>query len=163
MERIVTVASFDDVATISQIIRKSFAGVAERFSLTAGNAPTHPSNCQDKWISAALDKGIKYYLATLNNFTCGCVAMESSDAGVYYMERLAVLPEFRRKGLGQRLVAHVIAEVRALGANRLEIGIIKKHIELKHWYLKQGFVKKNSARFEQLPFEVLFMYLDLNQ
>ena len=65
--------------------------------------------------------------------------------------------------MGQKLLEHVIAEVEALGANRLEIGIIKKHIELKHGYLKHGFVEKNSARFEQLPFEVLFMYRDLNQ
>ena len=155
-------ASYADVSMLAAIIRESFAKKADQFLLTLENAPTHPSNCQDGWITTALNKGIKYYLASLDGTVCGCVAVEQASPEVCYMERLAVLPAFRRKGLGRELVEHVTAEVVAMGANKLEIGIIKRDNELRRWYLNLGFNEKNSAEFEQLPFEVLFMVLELN-
>ena len=123
--------------------------------------PTHPSNCTTAWIEAALEKGVSYYIAEEGGKACGCVAMERANPEVCYLERLSVLPGFRRNGFGTALVDHVLAEARALGARHIEIGIIAEHRELRDWYLRLGFRVNRTARFEHLPFAVMFMFIAL--
>lgn len=154
-------ASIEDASTIAKLIRTSFADKAVQFNLTPENAPTHPSNCQTEWIESTFKKDIAFYLFAENHVPTGCVALEQANPEVCYLERLGVIPEHRRKGLGRELVAHVIAQSRKLGAKQIEIGIIKQDLELKNWYLKLGFKEKNTAQFKHLPFDVLFMYFEL--
>jgi N-acetylglutamate synthase-like GNAT family acetyltransferase len=150
-------ATRDDVPLLAEVIRVAFRDVADRFALTAETCPTHPSNCATAWIEKALDKGVRYYIGEEGGKAWGCVALERADPEVCYLERLAVLPEFRRKGLGKALVDHVLAEARALGARRVEIAIIAEQRELGAWYQRLGFLPTKSARFDHLPFQVSFM------
>jgi len=150
-------ATREEAPRLAEIIRAAFGDVAERFGLTAENAPTHPSLCTAPWIERALDKGVTYYIAEDGARAWGCVALEQANPDVCYLERLAVLPELRGKGLGKTLVDHVLVEARALGARRVEIGIIAAHRELRDWYLRLGFRAIKTVRFEHLPFAVMFM------
>jgi N-acetylglutamate synthase-like GNAT family acetyltransferase len=93
--------------------------------------------------------------------TCGCVALEKASDEVFYLERLAVLPEHRRKGFGTVLVNHVFDKAKEIGARRVEIGIISKDMELKSWYKRFGFISKGMRKFDHLPFVVEFMYKEL--
>lgn len=154
-------ATREDVSLLTTIIRKSFRDVAERFNLTPENCPTHPSNCTAEWINSALDKGIKYYILENNDEPCGCVALELARPEVCYLERLAVLPEYRRKGFGKALVRHALEEALKSKVRCVEIGIIAEHTELEEWYEKLGFLVKEKARFNHLPFNVTFMYIKL--
>jgi ribosomal protein S18 acetylase RimI-like enzyme len=85
------------------------------------------------------------------------VALEQAQPTVFYLERLSVLPPFRRNGFGEAMVNHVLNEVKRLGAHRVEIGIISDQTELKEWYKKFGFSIKSEKRFDHLPFKVTFM------
>jgi N-acetylglutamate synthase-like GNAT family acetyltransferase len=151
----------DDIELLTTLIRTSFRDIAERFNLTPENCPTHPSNCTTEWVKSALKKGIKYYILETKNNPCGCVALECARPDVCYLERLSVLPKFRRMGFGKALVNHVINEAKKLGACHIEIGIISDQIELREWYKKIGFSLKNETKFEHLPFKVTFMSKDL--
>jgi len=153
----IRLASREEAPRLAGIIRAAFRDVAERFGLTAETAPTHPSLCTAAWVERALDKGVTYYLGEDGARAWGCIALERGTPDVCYLERLAVLPEFRRKGLGKALVDHVLKEARALGARRVEIGIVAAHRELKDWYLRLGFRAIKTVRFEHLPFAVMFM------
>ncbi len=150
-------ASTEDIDSLERIIRDSFRDVAERFSLTPENCPTHPSFCTEEWVEAALGKGIRFFLAECGNGPCGCVALEVASPEVCYLERLAVLPSYRRRGYGKELVEHVVREAGEGGARSLEIGIIAEQEDLREWYRKLGFIEKGRKHFEHLPFEVLFM------
>ena len=161
MEFLIRDATSDDVTLLTILIRNSFHDIAERFNLTPQNCPTHPSNCKTEWIESALKKGIKYYILEIKNIPCGCVALERAHSDVFYLERLSVLPQFRRNGFGEVLLNHALNEAKKLGAHRVEIGIISDHIELKEWYKKFGFFVKNETQFEHLPFKVTFMSRDL--
>jgi N-acetylglutamate synthase-like GNAT family acetyltransferase len=150
-------ATKKDVTLLAALIRNSFRDVAERFGLTSDNCPTHPSNCTAAWIEKALEKGITYYILEMDGMPCGCAALEHISQKVYYLERLAVLPQFRRQGYGEALVNHLCGEAKKLGARHVEIGTIAEHAELNEWYEKLGFRQKNTAEFEHLPFRVAFL------
>jgi N-acetylglutamate synthase-like GNAT family acetyltransferase len=154
---VITEATEADAVLLASLIRESFAGVAQRFGLTPENSPTHPSNCAPEWIRSAVAKGVSYYVIRNDGGPVGCVALEQAGAGLCYMERLAVLPPFRRRGLGKVLVDHVMTTAREVGARRVELGIISDDVELRRWYEKLGFSVIRTARLEHLAFEVTFM------
>ncbi|MBN1889574.1 MAG: GNAT family N-acetyltransferase [Thermoflexales bacterium] len=150
-------ATANDAELLASLIRVAFRDVAERFTLTPSNCPTHPSNCTVEWIEAGLEKGLRYYVLEEGENACGCVALEQAGPDVCYLERLAVLPRFRHKGYGRALVEHVLEQAGRLGAGRVELGIIAGQDELRAWYEGLGFCVERTAKFKHLPFRVAFM------
>lgn len=146
-----------DSEILVDTIRKSFRNVAQRFGLTQENAPLHPSNCTENWIRADMNRGVTYFVAENENQITGCVACEMANPEICYLERLAVLPGHRQRGLGKALVNHVLSKAKELGATCVSIGIIAEHTELKEWYRKIGFVEEESKKFLHLPFNITFM------
>jgi N-acetylglutamate synthase-like GNAT family acetyltransferase len=157
MDYIIMDATEADAEPLASVIRESFADVAERFGLTPENSPAHPSNCTPEWVRSAFAKGVRYYLMQTPDGPVGCVALERAAPDVCYLERLAVLPPFRRHGLGRALVNHAVDKAQQLGVHRVELGTISAQAELRRWYEKQGFSVTTTAQFEHLPFEVTFM------
>jgi GNAT superfamily N-acetyltransferase len=153
----IRIADEADVGLLARIIRNSHADVARRFKLTPANCPKHPSNCAAEWIEVDLTRGVRYYLADWHGEPAGCVALEHANPEMVYLERLSVLPEKRRNGLGQRLVESVFQETGALSVSMVGIGIISDFTELKEWYKKLGFRAGETKTFEHLPFKVLLM------
>jgi N-acetylglutamate synthase-like GNAT family acetyltransferase len=147
----------DDVRAIAGVIRESFRDVAIRFGLTRESCPSHPSNCRAEWIEDALKKGHRYLALKRDGRLCGCVGIQTRDSGACTMERLAVLPEYRRQGLGTALVEGALEVARGTGAEEVGIGIIADHKELRRWYERLGFQFVQAKRFDHLPFEVAFL------
>jgi ribosomal protein S18 acetylase RimI-like enzyme len=150
-------ATKSDIGILVDIIRKSFREVAERFELTAENCPTSPAFYTKKRIKIDFEKGLRYYTLEQDGKICGCVALEKASPDICYLERLAVLPEQRRKGYGTALVNHVFERVRQTGAEQVEIGIIAEDANRTNWYKRFGFVHKGTKKFDHLPFVVAFM------
>ncbi len=153
----------EDIEILTEIIRKSFRDVAQRFGLTRQNAPSHPSNCPLNWIRYDMERGATYFVLESENSIAGCVACEKANKDICYLERLAVLPEKRNQGFGKALVERVLSNARELGAGAVSIGIIADHAELKNWYQKIGFVEGETRTFINLPFLVTFMSYNLNE
>jgi len=157
----IKVADPANVSLLSCLIRDSFRDVAERFGLTPENCAKHPSNCAEEWIQNDLDRGVTYYVLDLNGTPVGCVALEKANPDFCYLERLAVLPAERQKGLGKALVDYVFLQARDLDVKEISIGIISEQTELKLWYQKIGFVEGETKEFAHLPFLVTFMTYEL--
>jgi GNAT superfamily N-acetyltransferase len=151
----------NDKSILAGLIRDSYRDVAERFNLTLGNCPKHPSNCKDEWIENDLSRGVSFYILEHTGTPAGSVALEKADQDICYLERLAVLPESRRKGFGKALVEHVFARAKQLGAKQINIGIISQQKELKLWYRKIGFAEGITKKFPHLPFLVTFLIYGL--
>ena len=157
-------ATTEDARLLANLIRQSFRDVAERFGLTQENCPTHPSNCTIDWVITEMGKGVLFYVLENWGTPCGCVALEQTKPGVCYLERLAVLPEFRLQGFGKALMQHALEQSRVFGTEHVKIGIIAKHTELKNWYARLGFiVEREAVTFAHLPFKVTFMSLLLHE
>ncbi len=150
-------ADSTDISILSALIRTSFRDVAERFALTPENCPKHPSNCTDGWIEGDIERGVTYYILEHSGVPVGCVALEEAGPDLFYLERLAVLPEEMRRGFGQTLVEHVLTEAKDLGGKQVSIGIISDQAELKRWYQKMDFTEGETKDFEHLPFRVTFL------
>jgi ribosomal protein S18 acetylase RimI-like enzyme len=73
------------------------------------------------------------------------------------MDKLAVLPEYRHKGYGRRLVEFVLDDVKRHKGERVALGIINESTVLKNWYIGNGFAETGTKKFEHLPFTVCFM------
>jgi N-acetylglutamate synthase-like GNAT family acetyltransferase len=110
-----------------------------------------------------MERGVTYFAIENKNHVVGCVALEQANPGVCYLERLAVLPDQRRRGFGKALVNHVLSEAERLGVYRVSVGIIAEQTELKNWYKGLGFVEGESKEFPHLPFLVTFMSYDIKK
>jgi N-acetylglutamate synthase-like GNAT family acetyltransferase len=128
----IRVCTQKDIGILVETIRRSFQDMAKRFNLTKENAPRHPSNCTKDWIQKDMERGVTYFVMENENNVAGCVALERANSEVCYLERLAVLPDQRRRGIGKALVTHVLSEAKSLGAHSVNIGIIAKQTELKN-------------------------------
>lgn len=147
----------DDVATIAMLVSESNKDVAAKFGLNAENCPKHPSFCTDAWIKADLARGERYFVIEDGDTAIGCVAYENPSAGLAYLNRLSVLPNHRNRGVGTRLVQHIIQHARAASIQTISIGVIGEHTELQRWYHKLGFKDGETKRFPHLPFSVKYM------
>jgi N-acetylglutamate synthase-like GNAT family acetyltransferase len=110
-----------------------------------------------------MERGVRYFIIENENIVAGCVALECASFDECYLERLAVLPDQRRRGFGKKLVTHVFSKAKLRGVQRVKIGIIAEHSELKTWYKKIGFVEQESKEFSHLPFRVTFMSYELDK
>ena len=154
-------ANSADISLLSSLVRQSYCDVAERFTLTPANCPKHPSNCTDEWIENDLARGVSYFILEHRNIPAGCAAIEKAEADLCYLERLAVLPHERKRGLGSQLVEHIFRAARERESKKISIGIIAAQTELKQWYRKFGFVEGETKEFNHLPFRVTFMTCEL--
>jgi N-acetylglutamate synthase-like GNAT family acetyltransferase len=157
----IRIASRNDIPLITKLIRTSFRSVAERFDLTEANCPRHPSRCTDEWVCRDFDAGRDYFILE-DEKPVGCVALEAASGGVFYLERLAVLPDKRRCGHGSALVRHIFGEARRRGGAAINIGIIDEQQELKQWYETFGFRLTGSKVFPHLPVTVAFMSYNIS-
>lgn len=162
MATIAREAGEKDAELLAGIISRSFQDVARRFGLTPENCPKHPSNCTPEWIRDDLKRGVKYTIAEQDHIPVGCFALEAPSPELRYLERLAVLPERRRQGVGSALVAQAVSQAKASGARRIGIAILAEHIELKEWYAKLGFMEGETKSFPHLPFRVTLMEVNMD-
>ena len=143
------------------VIREAFATVARDFNLTAANAPTNPAFIQRDGLKALQEKGLHLFGCFVKGRQVGFIAIEKApgthDPELYYLEKVAVLPEQRHHGIGTKLLDFGCAFVRARGGRKISIALINENEILKQWYRAYGFRETGLKHFEHLSFTVCFM------
>lgn len=88
----------------------------------------------------------------------GCVGIEDPQKDdTFYIERLAVLPDYRHKRIGRRLMDYAFEKIKSYNGKTVSIGIIDENTVLKEWYKKYGFEETGIKKFDHLPFTVCFL------
>jgi len=143
----------------TKIIRESFQTVADEFHLTPENAPTNPAFIRFEDVKVFISKGVVLHGLYQDLKMIGCIAIEKSKDNncTYYIERLAVLPSYRHKGYGKRLMDFASNKIVEIGGKEISIGIIDENSKLKKWYFDYGFMETGKKAFSHLPFTVCFM------
>jgi diamine N-acetyltransferase len=143
------------------IIREAFGTVARELNLTETNCPTNPAFTDLEKLKAMKEKGVKLFGLFLNKSQVGFVAIEKAGESLFYMERLAVLPEFRHSGFGKKLMDFVFEYVKKENGAKVSIGVVNENTILKKWYQNYGFVEISLKKYNHLPFTVCIMEMDI--
>jgi len=151
----------DDAKQIALIVSEANKDVAEQFSIDFDNNPKHPSFYTKEWVLSDFDRGEEYFIGYENNVYTGCIAFEQPNPTTAYLNRLSVLPDYRRQGIGKKLVHHVLAHSRSKNIQFVSIGIIAAHHVLKSWYITLGFIEGETQTFDHLPFDVTYLSYNL--
>ena len=160
MEEIREIENGPDLKNSVAVIRNSFQTVAIEFGLNELNCATHPSLMTlDKLLE--LEKKARLFGLFLNDVQVGFVAVEKADDSLYYMDKLAVMPEHRHKGYGRKLVEFVLDYAKKNKGEKVSLGMIDGSEVLKNWYQQLGFEVIGTKNFEHLPFTVCFMEKEL--
>ena len=141
----------------AEVIRRSFATVAQAFNLTRENCPRHPSFYTNTDLEGRHGEDYFPFGYFEDNKLVGFVSLSRKSEGVFSLNNLAVLPEYRNKGYGESLLDFCRDKVKALGGNKIKIEIIGDNDVLRDWYIKKGYISTGTKRFEHLPFTVEFM------
>jgi ribosomal protein S18 acetylase RimI-like enzyme len=151
------IISENDIRNSVSIIQTSFKTVADELNLTYNSCPTHPSFVTFDKLVELSNKKIKFFGLFIDAIQIGFIALESSNDGLFYLEKLAILPEYRHQSYGRKLVEFAINYVKNSKGNKISIGIINDQEVLKNWYKSFGFIEITIKKFNHLPFTVCFM------
>lgn len=158
MENIRKINFEEEKYDLLNVIQQSFLTVANEFNITIQNAPTNPAFLSIKRLEESINKNLEIFVYIEDDKIVGCVGIQpGKDDGEYYIERLGVLPDYRHRRIGYKLLEYSIQEIRKRNCEKIGIGIINENIELKKWYQKHGFQESGTKKFEHLPFTVCFM------
>lgn len=117
----------------------AFATTAQRltYQMTVEQRPMY-AYCED-------DRIIGYYsLALQENHECE-------------LNNLCVLPEYRHRNIGEKLLNNACEKARALGCVKMNIGIVEENTILRAWYEKMGFHHIGTQKFDFFPFTCGYM------
>jgi len=149
-----------DFSLAAEIIRTSFATVAEDLGLTEVNCPRYVGfvTTADR-LQTHNDWGWWIYGLYEGGQIVGYVSISKEADLTYEIHNLAVLPEYRHKGYGKQLLDYCVIKVIELGGNKINISIVEENTVLKNWYIAYGFVHTGTKTFEHLPFTSGYMEL----
>lgn len=152
-----------DLEHCLEIIRRSFLTVANDLHLTPQNCPANPAfMTKEKLKNLPADFRELYFICE-NDLPVGFVAIEKSQSepGVFYIEKLSVLPEYRHQGYGRKLMEYAEERIEKLEGKKISLGIVDENLLLKQWYLNLGYHQSVQKKFNHLPFTVRFMIKEL--
>jgi ribosomal protein S18 acetylase RimI-like enzyme len=145
------------------LIRRAYRTVADDMGITLENAPRYTAFITDAQLGEERDAGSVFYGLFVEGKQAGFVAVQQDEEGRWHMRRLAVLPEYRDRGLGRQLVEQAIAHARERGATALHIGIVAEQAGLKEWYEGMGFRTYRTFTVDHLPFGVALLVMKLDE
>lgn len=151
-----------DLEECAEVLRQGFSTVAKDFGLTMDNCPTNGAFIKTERLIADKDKGNYMFGLYSNHKLAGFMQLEQKSDGLFFLEKLAILPDYRHNGYGKILLDFAKVKVREMKGTTISISIIEENTVLKNWYSSYGFIHTGTRKFEHLPFTVGFMELHVN-
>ncbi|MDR1859045.1 MAG: GNAT family N-acetyltransferase [Treponema sp.] len=158
MEDIVEV---NDGAVIADILNRSFITVAQQFGFTKENAPTFPAFINSDRIDKFLHNGLTMYGYRKNEIIVACAGYSHYKDTIYFIERLATLPEYRHLGIGKMLMMFIENKIIEIGGKIAEIHVVDKNMVLREWYKKLHYLEIRIDEIKTLPFNSCVMNKEL--
>ena len=141
----------------AKIIRKAFGAVTAELGITEENCPRFPAYTTVNRLDEMRDRGARFFGAFIDGRQVGVIVVEREEDGRYFAKRLAVLPEYWHRGLGEKLMARAIEYIRDCGFEKVNVAIVNEHTVLRDWYIAMGFRQVEVKTLDFLPFKVGFL------
>jgi len=148
--------NFDQLAIL---LNESYLTVVDDFGITKENCPFHNAYIKVDDLKSKLIECREFYCMEENSKPIGFIAIEKSDKDrdTYYIEKVAIHPEYRHKGKGKQIMEFAENRIKELGGKLISVGLIDENIILKKWYQSLGYKETGTRIFNHLPFNVCFM------
>ena len=153
----------EEIPECVEVIRKSFQTVADEFGFTPDNAPRFTAFATDEGrlqYQYFVEKRPMYVYAEHGRIT-GYYSLALTEDGCAELNNLAVLPEFRHRGIGERLLKDCFDRALLQRQRKLRIGIVEENEVLRKWYESFGFVHTGTVKYDFFPFTCGYMEKDL--
>lgn len=108
-----------------------------------------------------LGKGGFIFMVYAGPEAVGCVALVPMSDGVWELSKMAVSPHLRGQGIGRRMVEHVVAQARLLGAKSLFLGSSTKLPSAVHLYESAGFRHVAPDTLPPLPYVRANVFMEM--
>jgi GNAT superfamily N-acetyltransferase len=112
--------------------------------------------------TAILRKGGSIFMVYADSLPVGCAALIPLGQGVYELSKMAISPQLRGRGLGRRLLLHVIAQARLLGATSLFLGSNTRLADAVHLYESVGFRHVPPASLPPNPYTRANVFMQMS-
>ncbi|MCI8968968.1 MAG: GNAT family N-acetyltransferase [Lachnospiraceae bacterium] len=152
-----------DIPECVNVICASFLTVADEMGFTRENAPRFTAfattaerltyqlehDHHPMYAYQEADRIVGYYsLALQKDHECE-------------LNNLCVLPAYRHRRIGEKLLDDACEKAQALGCIKLNIGIVEENTLLRHWYETMGFRHIGTQKFDFFPFTCGYMEKNL--
>lgn len=154
-------ANLDEMQACSDLIKESFASVADKFNITKENAPNYVafSTTPDKLTEQYLS-GREMYVYVLDEHIVGFFSLSYHYSNCE-INNLCVLTERQHSGIGGELLYFAIERATDKQADKLTLSIVEENTKLKEWYSSFGFVHTHTKKYDFFPFTCGYMELTL--
>lgn len=152
----------EDIDRCVQVIRDSFMTVAEEFGFTEENAPRFTAFATTvERLQWQYQEGRPMYVWEEEGQIVGYYSLHLQGEQKCELNNLSVLPAFRHRGIGEKLLEHAFAQARERGMHTMLIGIVEENVRLRKWYEDHGAVHVGTENFDFFPFTCGYMEKNL--
>ncbi len=96
-----------------------------------------------------------------NGKIIGYYSLLLQDNNQCELNNLCVLPSYRHKGIGEKLLRHTFDIAKSHNITAINIGIVEENKRLRKWYETFGFVHTGTEKFDFFPFTCGYMAKNL--
>ena len=125
MKMIQQISVNDKFDALVQLLNEAYLTVADEFGLTKENCATNNAFITAEELKSQLTDNREFFSFVLDRKAIGFIAIEKSVrvAGTYYIEKVAVHPNFRHNGIGVKLMSFATDRIKHLGGSKISIGV----------------------------------------
>ena len=153
----------EDIPSCVNLIRTSFMTVADEYGFTEENAPrfTAFAISADRLYWHMDQEQRPMFAAEEDSILCGYYSLLIQENGECELNNLAVLPQYRHRGIGKQLLEHSYTTAKSLGCHTMNIGIVEENTVLRTWYEENGAIHIGTKKFDFFPFTCGYLKREL--
>ncbi len=153
----------DEIPACVELIKHSFRTVADEYGITEENAPRFTAFATTaerlQWQKDSEHRLM--YVYEQDGVICGYYSLLMQENNECELNNLAVLPEYRHKGIGKELLEHAFSTAEKSGCRAVNLGIVEENKPLRKWYELNGAVHTGTKKFDFFPFTCGYMRKDI--
>lgn len=136
----------ENIPECVEVIRRSFQTVADEFGFTAEKDPkfTSYATTVERLRRHKFGEKRPMYAYFIDGKIAGYYSLHI-NGGEIELSNLAVLPEYRRRKVGESLMLHSFDRARELGFSEIIIGVVEQNKRVIRWYESYGFQKSGDC------------------
>ena len=152
-----------DIAECVNVIKESFLTVADERGYTVNNAPrfTAFATTENRLLYQYQNEHRPMFAYYDDGIIIGYYSLSLQDNNECELNNLCVLPQYRHKHIGAKLLEDAYIKAKEKGCKKMNIGIVEENTALRKWYEDNGFIHIGTKKFDFFPFTCGYMKRDL--